>query len=552
MEKKQLHLDRPLLSVRRIPSQLPDEWGTKKNIPPRLNSAPLYTPEKDLTRVSKPGAVPFFWEKIPGRPKEEQEAVESESPVESASTPRLLDERNLMKKKSQVAATSPYDSNQESADEMYSDALETRSPTESFSFDCSLSGLSGNGSAEPRSSRTFSTDLQTRDFMMMRFLPAAKAMVIDPPQYVSRKHSGQLSGPLDQPKQPEKIAEQRKPSPPTTKPNNPNTSLQKQNQETEDPETDHNDDDDNCIDSIKKPAKLRGLFAKIRKINSLCLLKQIPGLKSRKHVVPTPCPAKEVNRMSRTTHSGPLPLLSDKNSLNTGNVQKMRPGSKSQEFPIPKKNPSSGSNRLNLSGELQTRVGSYPYRNNAQRTISPYRNQKPPSPFRGNGFVSVPKIVRNSEVNTFKNLQPSAPITPNITNSIMHSYPKVFSSLEDEESIDEAIMAEIFYQDRSIKSRAASLQLGSSGIPEEVQTVVVESRSELTPPLPKSPSESWLWRTIPSLKSPFQSHSKKQKDNVVSNPNSKWETIVKTSNKQHDHVRYSEELIPRISQHSKA
>lgn len=78
--------------------------------------------------------------------------------------------------------------------------------------------------------------------------------------------------------------------------------------------------------------------------------------------------------------------------------------------------------------------------------------------------------------------------------------------------------------------------------------------SPLPPPLPKSPSESWLWRALPvvSVKNSFlnsnkgtQSHAKRQDSNTTSS-NVKWETIVKTSNLHHDHVRYSQVtlLIP--------
>lgn len=73
--------------------------------------------------------------------------------------------------------------------------------------------------------------------------------------------------------------------------------------------------------------------------------------------------------------------------------------------------------------------------------------------------------------------------------------------------------------------------------------------SPLPPPLPKSPSESWLWRALPlvSIKNSFlhsnqgaQSHAKRQNSTNIASSNSKWETIVKTSNLHHDHVRYSQ------------
>lgn len=66
--------------------------------------------------------------------------------------------------------------------------------------------------------------------------------------------------------------------------------------------------------------------------------------------------------------------------------------------------------------------------------------------------------------------------------------------------------------------------------------IVGSMLSPLPPPLPKSPSESWLWKTLPSI---ALWHQKKQRSKE-SETGTKWETIVKTSNVRHDHARYSE------------
>lgn len=70
--------------------------------------------------------------------------------------------------------------------------------------------------------------------------------------------------------------------------------------------------------------------------------------------------------------------------------------------------------------------------------------------------------------------------------------------------------------------------------------------SPIPPPLPKSPSESWLWRTLPSipLRTPFSSLSSKKQNKKSHTDGTKWETIVKTSNLHKDHVRYSEVTSP--------
>lgn len=68
------------------------------------------------------------------------------------------------------------------------------------------------------------------------------------------------------------------------------------------------------------------------------------------------------------------------------------------------------------------------------------------------------------------------------------------------------------------------------------------------PPLPKSPSDSWLWRTLPSTKSSSlrsyldsttTNHEKQLKKGPTSD-HKKWETIVKATNVKHHHLHYSE------------
>ncbi|XP_010494738.1 PREDICTED: uncharacterized protein LOC104771827 [Camelina sativa] len=69
------------------------------------------------------------------------------------------------------------------------------------------------------------------------------------------------------------------------------------------------------------------------------------------------------------------------------------------------------------------------------------------------------------------------------------------------------------------------------------------------PPLPKTPSESWLCRTVPrssaasSVVSGQAARFRKKMEEKTNSQSIKWETIVKRSYKHHDHVRYSEDLI---------
>ncbi|KAM7503327.1 hypothetical protein LguiB_002231 [Lonicera macranthoides] len=72
LEDKQLNLNQPILSVRRFLSTLPAKEDQKRktdksilNIP----HIPSYKSESRLGPVSNPGTIPFIWEQSPGRPK---------------------------------------------------------------------------------------------------------------------------------------------------------------------------------------------------------------------------------------------------------------------------------------------------------------------------------------------------------------------------------------------------------------------------------------------------------------------------------------------------
>ena len=78
-----------------------------------------------------------------------------------------------------------------------------------------------------------------------------------------------------------------------------------------------------------------------------------------------------------------------------------------------------------------------------------------------------------------------------------------------------------------------------------------DSHSEfpLPPPLPKSPSESWLSRTLPSVsfRNP-QSHfaswtNPRDQLSKTPSPDPKWETIVKASHVHNGHLRFSEVIL---------
>ncbi|KAJ8545433.1 hypothetical protein K7X08_018016 [Anisodus acutangulus] len=685
MAKKQLDFNAPLLSVRKISSSLaPNERANKKMVdkapPNRQQSLPVKKSDWELSGVTKPVAVPFMWEQIPGRPKDDNE-VRTNLRVERSSSPRLPPGRlpetirfysgerprthNIYRSPAEglpwmdhaalldSLAESIYQrGDKESENDAYSDAPETMSPTESLSLDCSVSGLSGHQSSDLQPSGTFSIDSQTRDFMMNRFLPAAKAVVLETPQYVHKKPvSSEQPMPVKRP-----VPVERKPSAKTLE-SNPvsyyNSYPAHVGSETE---------DDVSENHHKKPSKGWKFFPRICVKNSLCLLNPLPGLKVKTHA-PTPSAqavkrvsgmkpkmaqsptsyAHEVKKLTRKAYSGPL----EKNACDTINEQRFHSGVLSRE--LFKADNRSLSGQLSNPNDSCKLVGISPGRRSRSGAISPYRNVAPPSPFNeGTRFLGVPKEMENLWATRFdsfrkgcytvKDKAPQRMVTGNFSDSpsevvektlyidslnnvkisahnatsskpkgLVNSSDKNMKTLVESSKVLEKIAAR--YSNVSEKDskqiaekesldlvEASSMLISTHKGPADQESLKLKQNldtvagalesskvhpcgnlgtenednqnandpkdsnltsleSTLPPPLPKSPSESWLWRTLPSipLRTPFLSFNSKKQNQKSSTDGTKWETIVKTSNLHKDHVRYSEELYTLGScQQSKA
>ncbi|KAM5578339.1 hypothetical protein ABKV19_008582 [Rosa sericea] len=228
MEEKQLNFNRPLLSVRRfsattVSSEADDKRKTAKS-QPKLPPLPAYKSELKSGPVRNPGTVPFIWEQIPGRPKDESipKNQDLEGPLVAPKLPPgrvskvkkqgldkgskgttaaqsqtgnvLSSSQNISALERKVATKDERSkegkeerTSSEDGDETYLDALDALSRTASAYMNCSVSGLSGLDGPDIIPSGTFSTDPQTWDFMMGRFLPAAKAMASETPHNAPRK-----------------------------------------------------------------------------------------------------------------------------------------------------------------------------------------------------------------------------------------------------------------------------------------------------------------------------------------------------------------------------
>lgn len=229
MEDKKLNFNQPFLSVRRYPaptvtSRTSDERKSNHSHP-LIPQLPPHRTELKSGPIRNPGAVPFLWEQTPGQPKEEvtpQTRTSDRPPVAPKLPPGRYPKANHQDshsngcerqnvenfESSKATADGNESSDSEDSDAAYVDALDSLSRTESFFVNCSMSGLSGLDDLDVRPPGSFQMDLQARESMMDRFLPAAKAMASESPQYAPNKQTIVQ----EQPQQLKKIVNQYKPS----------------------------------------------------------------------------------------------------------------------------------------------------------------------------------------------------------------------------------------------------------------------------------------------------------------------------------------------------
>lgn len=345
MSERKLNINAPLMSVRRSSATSPSLTEAKKKILEKRHTLPAgYRSDMTLDQVTEPVAVPFNWEHIPGRRKGNggSEPQPPKDPSIVTPSPRLPPGKSInsgklqpLEKECKVAnkfrssnKSKTFNGSEvrmdcdregktekkvenrrsnveeEDEDDVYSDALEALSTTQSFSMNCSVSGVSGLDNLDAKKFGTFSTDQQTRDFMMSRFLPAAKAMTLQPSQYSSKKQSVLMEQPL---RDVSKLVQNAK------KPllNNHVTDIvpytgQCQEEESED----DGDGDDDYDNSSSIPGKGCGLLPNLHIRNSLCLLNPVAGMKMKNQVpLPSPCEVVKPNKSSHIRSFSPVPAV---------------------------------------------------------------------------------------------------------------------------------------------------------------------------------------------------------------------------------------------------
>ncbi|KAK6124230.1 hypothetical protein DH2020_041982 [Rehmannia glutinosa] len=584
MEKRQLDFNAPLLSARRYSSPTNSSELVKRKVfekrpPSRQQSLPLNKPEWEPEAVTKPAAVPFHWEHTPGRPKTGVETpnagrISDSIRRNSGEVPKLppgrlsgpsryssgerSNDQNIYRPQIEAFSFNDHaslleklndslkckdESESESEDDAYSDALDSLSLTESWSLNYSVSGISGYHSSGVKPSGTFCVDKQTREFMMNRFLPAAKAVVIETPQYVVKKPTV-LN---EQPKEMKKVVSGEL----RLLKQYGADALPYQSRYIDNLESEDEEQESNKV-PVKKSGKTWGILPRFCVKNSLCLLNPIPALKSKTRTPTTPLIG-EVKRLRRNALSGPL----DKNACQVPHKKKFHSGLLSRDLPrIEDKLTNDSYQFLNSRGSPKS--GLSPLRRYRSGSIS-LTEMSPQSPH----FVKEPGFsayLRKSRINE----RGSSGLTSDVMEKTVYvdsinkkadalgdfcgERSKVFADswqMEEKYAVksDQHIPSPKFADEVEDKEEKSELENGR----ESDSTM----KSPLPPPLPKSPSESWLWRTLPSISlgNPF-AHSRRNSQlnsKKGSATDAKWETIVKTSNLRHDHVRYSEELITHAS-----
>ncbi|XP_027346997.1 uncharacterized protein LOC113858514 isoform X2 [Abrus precatorius] len=605
MDEGKLNIDAPLMSVRRSSGASPSLTEAKRKTLERPQALPHFKPNVTLDQVTEPVAVPFNWEHIPGRPKDDG-GSQSQPPREPSITPspsfplgKLINvAKEPLEKESNIAnkfrnpsisnSSSKVDCDREKKyektknveedddydNDVYSDALDILSPTEPLSMNCSVSGLDN---LDANKCGTSSTDKQTQDFMMSRFLPAAKAMTIQPPQYASRKQPVVV----EQPREFTKLVREEKQS----FVNRHITDIIPYTAHCQEEEEEEEESEDETNDYANISAKGCGLLPRLCVRNSLCLLNSVPGTKmGHQFTFYSAHEAGKTDKGSQNRSYRPAPAIKKawdaihKSKSSSGDMHEVR------------KKWTSDSNRYTYSGELKHIGRLSPFRRSraAAAGISPFRSKTQPLfpeamllgdskrveninhsgklklPSRGHastqevltqgakkisnsGSLAIEKTLyidtastvklscsnssflantqridsvvgkeRNSTVDSFQDMKHLQALEENLDSQELNSMdanPSTLSSMfhlmakEDED--------ERLNKDQEINQESMSLQLVQSSFDKDTafnnkQIVVADDSRKvsaeyvlhhLAPPLPKSPSESWLCRALPLVSS---------------------------------------------------
>ncbi|CAN1199806.1 hypothetical protein LINPERPRIM_LOCUS42643 [Linum perenne] len=583
MEEKQLNFRQPFLSVRRPPST-PERNKSAANssstnyLPP----LPHYKPELKSGPIRVPGTVPFVWERSPGRPKngttdskvllpatviaprlppgkkmaplmnkmnkmntcsdaagseERSSSSASQSPAGSCSANVEIAEDKLREVMEEIRS-SVDDDDEEEEYESFVDALDTLSRTESSLLNCSFSGISEmDGVDHTRLNRTISGDLHAREFMIGRFLPAAKAMANESPQYSSQYPTKKQPVLREQSRQIVTIKrfENDEKKPVSRGDIVPYYDECGTNTVEEEEEDDSSEPDTSTIGVC-------GLFPRLCLQNSLCRLNPVPGIRKQAgHGHASSVRTRRV-KYDKAAEHGRRVMNEPRHSRNRA--------------------------KLETIDDARTRCQT------AESNAGWSHNGSSPQPGaapKDQAFLGVPEkhkagsIPAVKEVVSFAELLAHDDLEWEASNSATSPEEK-----KKIDSVEKQVVEEVVDKSASLgpctDRRDRDLVLAHRQKPAQTQQNRTNpsqrkpcngsnnSNKNLLPlPLPKSPSESWLKKALPTVssrtqmsKSPLGMMHQKEAQIYSTTSDPTWETMVKTSGEKNRRFQFSEAQLTPI------
>ncbi|XP_024961115.1 uncharacterized protein LOC112501654 [Cynara cardunculus var. scolymus] len=487
MADKQLNFNRPLLSVRRFSSPVASEKDSRRKNEsslPEKPPIPSYKPESHSGSLRNPGSVPFVWEHSPGRPKDE--AKTQKNPKERPPVVPKLPPGRILKHKKQDLDKKTEDSNAKKGPRKNS--LGSQSEEKLTKFESPKGTKKVRSDARPDDEDGNSEIYMESDVKQsgIHFLPSAKAM------------SSEMT--TEKPLEVKKVVNRENEKPQLSY--GPNFLQFTADDSEEDSDFDYDDHENMSY-------KVCGLLPHFCLKGSIGLLNPVPGLSVRTRL---PISSANKNRdRSSSVSSQParVAVYEHKSSVNHQEDQMVLKNESAEATNQKKFQKLEGSG---LYDRLQDRGVSYNLTASSPLPVS----EREDGNFQKKGLVSFKELLlaeKNEKESDCQ--QPAMEKTLYVdtihkvetAKSSSHS-----SSPKGKSNFDETDVGTFEISDIPTKSLQLDLVADKPKQDKEMKTqmgfckdlkVSRQSGLELpaTPPLPKSPSDSWLWRTLPSVSS---------------------------------------------------
>ncbi|KAL1212824.1 hypothetical protein V5N11_019273 [Cardamine amara subsp. amara] len=569
MAERKLNFNAPLLSTRRLQKKSAavsmrrnktisfTDYDSKTSESPSL---PVLVSEIGLDQITEPVSVPFNWELAPGRLKGNEirpQVCDLTQEEEEVFTPCCLPPGKAIDgNMTRLQSSKDKQVEESEADDVFSDARDTLSLMDSFS----CSGVSGYAVVEStKKPFKLSEDTQSRDFMLNRFLPAAKAMTVEQSHYASnRKPSTFMSEPTMQIR--ELVPEEKRQTP-----NRYDDSIVPRYYNHQDIDDEESEEDDVVSEYAYLSKRGCGMLPQLCFKDSLGMLNTVPGFKAKHNSLIT-SPSHDQVKSSKVAQL--KSRFQSVKKLALDSVSKHKLGGKVQS-PV---HPSFGK-KFNSESNLISAASrsSSPYRH--PLCMSPFRSAGNGSPFHPAGFRETRKETENLRVNRLSkhtsNISRSQELlhrksngsSSSLLEKTVHVDTENFHMTNDQHNSNVMVFPEEVDMARKKPDSNPDLEafenisIRSGEMVKGNELVKIDNAPDcclLAPPSPKKPSESWLCHNLPSVTSQIPSRRysfNPQKQDLKENFRNvtKWETIVKTSYMHRDHIRYSEELVSHTS-----